>query len=307
MKSVISRFSKKARSNSLAWRYLYNLAPTLAYRANRPQMAGESLRVLSELNRNGVAMTTVDALPGSVDLFDELDSDVRRIEQEIEPKIQSARAEAGDEDAVGRKTFVLPLLGDKPALDPEWIYARFALQKPVLDIANAYMGMYTRLRHYNVWHTFAAQAQPRESQLWHRDREDRLILKMFVYLSDVTEDAGPLTYVPGSHMKGNLKREPAYFLEGVVRRSTDEQMSEVAPKDKWIKCTGAKGTIVFADTRGYHKGGLARQRDRLMYLCMFTSPASQSQELLARTSDLIPSNQKDLAFALASARRGAWV
>jgi hypothetical protein len=45
-------------------------------------------------------------------------------------------------------------------------------------------------------------------------------------------------------------------------------------------CTGKKGTIIFADTRGFHKGGEARTRDRLMYNAMYTSPASESRSLI---------------------------
>ena len=57
-------------------------------------------------------------------------------------------------------------------------------------------------------------------------------------------------------------------------------MDQVIPKKDWIIGTGAKGTIIFADTRGFHKGGDARKGDRLMYTCMYTSPASDSKRLL---------------------------
>ena len=32
----------------------------------------------------------------------------------------------------------------------------------------------------------------------------------------------------------------------------------------------------YADTNGYHRGGLARTGDRVMYTCMYTSRASES-------------------------------
>jgi hypothetical protein len=158
--------------------------------------------------------------------------------------------------------------------------------------------MYTRLRYYNVWHTFATTGEARESQLWHRDREDFKILKVFVYLSDVDEGAGALTYARGSQRSRGLKSNPECFVEGGVKRSKDEQMAAVVPPERWVQAKGPTGTIVFADTSGYHKGGLARERDRLMYVCMFTSPSSQSKELFRRCGEPARSADKALTFAL---------
>jgi len=50
-------------------------------------------------------------------------------------------------------------------------------------------------------------------------------------------------------------------------------MAEVVPRDRWIQATGPAGTIIFADTRGYHCGGRSTQRDRVMAINMFTSSA----------------------------------
>jgi hypothetical protein len=220
------------------------------------------------------------------------------MENEHAPMIESARRKVNDSSDPGKKSFIFHLLGENPLLDPDSVFARLALQQSVLRIANSYFGMLTRLRYYNVWHTFTTQTEARESQLWHRDREDYLILKVFVYLSDVDEGAGPFVYAAGTHLKGSVRREPAFSLEGNVKRSDDSQMAAVVPADRWVRCTGPRGTIVFADTRGYHKGGLARETDRVMYTCMFTSQASQSQEFLRRPETIAYPKGKDLAFAL---------
>jgi len=158
--------------------------------------------------------------------------------------------------------------------------------------------MFTRLRYYNIWHTLATSGAPRESQLWHRDREDFLIMKVFIYLVDVGDEAGPFTYALGTHPKGALRREPEFGLEGHVRRSTDDQMAAVVPASRWLTARGSRGTVVFADTRGYHKGGLARGRDRVMYTCMFTSRVSQSRELFDRSRPVAPAADPAAAFAV---------
>jgi hypothetical protein len=61
---------------------------------------------------------------------------------------------------------------------------------------------------------------------------------------------------------------------------------------------GPKGTVVLADTRGYHKAVLARDRDRILYNCMFTSQASPFPECFERKTPIRISSDRALAFAL---------
>ena len=300
--SFLRQFVRASRNFELTWRYGFNFAPTISYKFAPHSITKEAERVLRELNSRGIAMTSVNSLLQDSSIFQELNEKVEELERERNGELATRRAAANNAD-IGQKTFNVEMLGSNPSLDPDSVYARFALQQPILQIANAYFGMYTRLRYYNVWHTFATTAQPRESQLWHYDREDHFIFKVFVYLSDVSQDAGPFTYAPGSHLKKGLADQPKYFVEGGVRRSNDDQMAEVVPREHWINATGPRGTIVFADTRGYHKGGLARTNDRLMYLCMFTSPASESQELFQVRNKLEPQRDRAMSYALSHALR----
>jgi hypothetical protein len=296
----LRRLARAGRHFEPTWRYGFNLAPSLLYRFENHVLSAGVTKVLSDLNRNGVAITSVGELLESGSCFQELSRSVEELEDARARDILAARDRSDETDSVGQKTFNVELLGPRPVLDPDNVYARFALQRPILQIANAYFQMYTRLRYFNVWRTFATTTEARESQLWHRDREDHYILKVFVYLSEVDDGAGPFTYAAGSHSKGSLRVLPEYFTEGNVRRSRDEQMARAVPREKWIKCTGPVGTIVFADTHGFHKGGLARERDRLMYICMFTSGASQSVELFESCGKVIAQSDRALQFALSS-------
>lgn len=280
------------------WRYGFNIKSTLSYMFDRHPLTGEAARVLDELNRNGIATTSADKLLPNNSSFTELCREVARLESELADKIELARI-AANQDTESLKTFLFKLLGEKPILDPQSVYAQFALQENVLQIANAYFDMYTQLRYYNIWHTLASNSPARESQLWHRDREDHLILKLFIYFSDVDDGAGPFTYAPGTHRKGTIRREPETFVEKGVHRWNDEEMNAVVPSEKWIKAVGKRGDIIFADTRGCHKGGLARINDRILYTCLFTSPTSQVSELFERPDHLTLPTDKAQALALA--------
>ena len=304
MMKALRQIARAARRNELAWRYLFNLSPTIAYTRGQPRLAGEQARVLAELKENGIALTTVDKLLGHASLYSELLSEVDALEQEQAEEISRARSLTNTPDGTGKKTFLLELLGDVPVLDPESVYTRFALQKEILEIANGYFGMFTSLRHYNVWRTFASQGEARQSQLWHIDREDHYVLKMFLYLSAVDEGAGPFTYAPGTHPRGRVRRQPAYSMEGHIKRSTDAQMAEVIPPESWIKGVGPKGTILFADTRGFHKGGESRTQDRLLFNCMYVSPSCQAREFFQRVP-VPPSQDPARSVALAPPPRRA--
>ena len=293
---------RAARHYGPTWRYMFNLSPTLSYHLRRTTLEGEAARVLHTLDRDGVAMTSAEALLGPGSCYGELCGAVESFQALSATEITRAQAGADDPQAIGRKTFILEYLGRNPQFDPMSVYARFALEKNILDVANAYLGMRSRLRCYNVWHTFPTSVAPRESQLWHRDREDYLIVKVFLYLSEVDEGAGPFTYACGSHPKGASQGEAEYLLEGNVRRSTDAQMAKVIPPEQWFKGVGPKGTIIFADTRGYHRGGLARERERVMYTAMFTSPASQSEEFMTAGPSFSLSLNRDQAFAIGGRR-----
>lgn len=300
----LKRFIRACQNSEFIWRYVDNWRPSIRYRLYRPSIGGESLRVLRELNRNGIAMTSVDALLGPNSDYQELKQAVEDLEKKLADQIGAARAEA--EGSKNGKNFIFSLLGACPLLDANSIFVRFGLQRSILQIANAYLGIYSRLRYYNVWHTFRSQIPPRRSQLWHCDQDDRYIFKVFVYLSEVTEGAGPLAYVPGSHAKGSLLQKPAGFLEeGHSQvRSSDAQMIEIVSESQWIRAVGPPGTIIFADTHGYHKGGLGRQQDRIMYLCMFTSQASKVRDLFARPREVPFTDDRERRFALTGEGEG---
>jgi hypothetical protein len=298
---ALQRVARAGRNWEPAWRYLFNFAPTVKYKVGGRTPLGEAGRVLRTLNQNGVAVTSAEKLLGSSTLFHELATAVDGAERRMARAIEEARQAAMAPRDAGsvQKEFIYQLLGERPTLDLNDIFLRFAIEGPLLAIANGYFGMYTRLRSYNVWHTFTTHGAARSSQLWHADRDDlHYVLKVFVNLSDVDEGSGPFTYAPGTHGKGTRRTPPAHmFKEGNTTRSSDEQMAAIVPPGEWVTSIGPKGTIVLADTRGYHKGGLARDRDRIMYTCMFTS-STALLELFDRPADFQVPTDTAQAFAV---------
>lgn len=271
MKETLKKIKNACLQSEFKWR-LSNFTSWASYSLNRPRLHEEALRVLWDLDRDGIAATTVEKFFPDLSLWKELQEKTASLEAGKSKEIAEARANA---EKLGQsKSFIFQLLGENPAFDASDICSRFVFHESIKGLADAYMGLRTVLKFYNIWHTFKIEGEPRRSQLWHQDPEDHFIFRVFAYMSDVDEGAGPLMYVAGSHPKGR-KIQPEYFKEPGhgAKRSTDEQMKKVAPESRWIKAVGPAGTLIFADTRGYHKGGLARTKDRIVYNAMFTSPS----------------------------------
>lgn len=263
---------RAANRTAPTWRYGVNLAPTLRWRRSQRPLDTEGARVLADLDRDGIAVTDLDALVGPAAAAALLDgADRARADHAARVDAARARLTAPDEGDAIQKPFVVEVLGS-PAPEPAGPLAAFALDPRLLDIVHAYYGMHVRWRYQEVWHTFVTDRPPVQSQLWHRDPEDRQILKVFVALEDVDDGAGPFNYAPGTHAKGTVRGRPAAVTEdGATPRSDDAQMGEVVPPDRWVRATGRRGTVVLADTRGFHKGGHATERERVLLVTQYLS------------------------------------
>ena len=94
--------------------------------------------------------------------------------------------------------------GSKPAFSIDSPWLRIAASELLLDVVNSYRERLTRLFYLDNWFTvpYPGAGQRVASQRWHRDPEDEHIVKVFVYFSDVDEEAGPFEYVRGSSAGG---------------------------------------------------------------------------------------------------------
>src|ERR687883_119706 len=92
------------------------------------------------------------------------------------------------------------------------------LEPQVVALANAYVGMRSYLRGLEMWRNLPTEEPPKLSQLWHRDWDDVVNLKLFVYLSEVTDESGPFTFAPGTQPAGPRQLD-------VQDRLSDDEMA----------------------------------------------------------------------------------
>ena len=228
-------------------------------RAYSPESLGASTRGLAEqLRTDGVLITDADAVFGDANLFGAAADEARRLYEQPRERTQA--------DAGSKATFLTKLAtGSYPGDHP---FVSLALHPSALAIANAYLKLRSTLRSLDLWLTEPTPGPAIQTQLWHRDADDVMNVKMFVYFTDVTRAAGPLCYAPGTHPLGQRRELPERDEQA---RSTDEQLTAIVPERDWIFCEGRPRTVVFADTCGYHKQVKPEGAERLLLVAHYVS------------------------------------
>ena len=137
-------------------------------------------------------------------------------------------------------------------------------------LAEAYLDAKPVLDTVNMWWTTAYSSRPdaAAAQLYHFDMDHVRWLKFFVYLTDMTPEAGPHCFVARSHRSGIIPRK--FLSEGYARLS-DADIAESFPARDVLEFLGMRGTIIVEDTRGLHKGKPALRGDRLMFELEFSN------------------------------------
>jgi len=281
------------------WRYVFNLGPTLEHRRHPPVLGEAARAVLDRLRVDGAASTTLEELTGDATLLPRLQELARALEAEQAERLEERRRQMMDGTFPGHKDYVVFLLGRHPTIDPESVLAQVALHGQLKGIADAYFGLRTAVADINLWRTFASNRPPRSSQLWHRDlQQDHHVLKLFVHLEDVVEGGGPFSYALGTHTRRQREPLPEARHDGMTLRSHDDELAEVVPRERWRAFTGPAGSVVFADTIGYHRGGWATTTPRLLYQALYASQASTRDYQLRLPPGVDPKPwEKDLLLA----------
>jgi hypothetical protein len=219
-----------------------------------PLLAG----IVERLHRDGVAITEVETVFGDRSLYERARA---RAEELYRQPRKRDEAEAGS-----KATFLTKLATGSFQIDDP--FATLALHPSALVVANGYLELRSTLRALDLWLTEPTPGPAIQTQLWHRDADDVVNVKMFVYFTDVTRGAGPLCYAPGTHPLGDKRRLPEHDDQG---RSTDEELSAIVPERDWVYCEGKPGTVVFADTCGYHKQVKPESDERMLLVSHYVS------------------------------------
>jgi hypothetical protein len=224
------------------------------------------------------------------DRWDALQEAAARFVAESEEGL--AREAAGDESGLRRtgKEFVVRRHAYGVTIDLQDPWLSVAADRRLLDLANAYLDLWSKLEYVDFWYTapVTGDAERRGSQRWHRDYDDRYLLKVFVYLTDVLDEgSGPFQYVPGSQPGGRYDQEWPWYPMSPSYPPQAELTVELDAAAKTL--TGPKGTMFLCNTSGFHRGGYVTETPRVLATATYCSPASLAA-LTERNYSVAPAN-----------------
>jgi Phytanoyl-CoA dioxygenase (PhyH) len=253
-------------------RVLANRSSRRHFAGSAPELDDVQQRIVAELDADGYCVVPFSELIPEAEAWQAIERQASAFVADTEAAL------AGDREALrvrAGKEFVVRLQSygvDLDLADP-W-FATCASHR-LLDIANTYLGLWSKLEYVDLWYSVPqpADADRKASQRWHRDFNDQHLLKAFLYLVDVDEGTGPFEYVPGSAPGGRYADAWPWRPLG-DNYPPDGELEKRIPEDGIRTFTAPKGTLVFCNTSGFHRGGFATDRPRVLATVTFSSPAS---------------------------------
>lgn len=163
--------------------------------------------------------------------------------------------------------------------------ARWGEEPALLAIVERYLGRTPTFQGVHLRRDFA-NPRPVTTELWHKDLEDRRMLKAIIYLEDVDDAVGPFEYIPRSTMTPaaalrvhlNTTRSDAMGID-------DATMEAIVPRDRWQRCNGPANSVVLMDPVGVFHHGKPRTRDRAALFFVYTSDRPLRPELCRQYRD----------------------
>lgn len=255
-----------------------------------PALSATSARIVADLKAHGIAFAALDEF----------------FPNGMLPKIQTAFNGYLDTFNREREAKGGKLKGKEIVIDTIHKAHHFTANDLVSDylgdpqfaaIAAQYMQMVPRYVGSSFWHTKPAPTGERVySQLWHRDYNDRRLVKIFLYLNDVGSKNGYFEYVTRTHVGSDLgtvfdKIGPDGYRSYPDQAAVDETFAKcpvvdfasLSPSQRsgadapWAKertrilCTAPAGSLIFCDTFGIHRGGFIQEGYRDLIMATFST------------------------------------
>jgi hypothetical protein len=240
-------------------------ARTLAHHLRRPPLRAADAAILRELVADGGCTTSLAALDYPTN--DELWAGV----EDLLPTLPHASTHVPSGDPLaGRSTTLHCFSIDPPELAvrvPEVLL--WGLEERLLDLVESYLGVPPAFTTVHLRKDIGGGAQV-GTRFWHIDTEDRRVIRVLVYLSDVTADTGPFEYIP------RPQTEACTALHERALRSDgdpvfDDEMRAHVPESEWKACVGPAGTVVIADNAAVYHHGKVHDAERTVLIYTYTS------------------------------------
>jgi len=149
------------------------------------------------------------------------------------------------------------------------LYLSILFENNLLDLVKSYLGDYCTLQNVMFMHSENNSFEANRSQQLHIDGDVADQIKIFIHLSDVDNNSGPLCGFSKNDSKIIFKNAMnKKYLNYISAKLSDEMIDQKIFDDRLVKFTGSKKTATLLDTsRCFHYGSRpgAKPRYILMY------------------------------------------
>jgi hypothetical protein len=241
---------------SLLYRARAALNPT------KPRVDLRDEALLSDLRRNAITVSAVDWFsPGFA-------VEMRRVANAVIAHMPGRSGLSLTQNPLFVRSSDLHCLSADPpqiaVLAPELLL--FGLNERLLRLAAAYLRVPVALSSVHLRRDFGTGAQV-GTRLWHLDTEDARVIRLLVYLTDVSAETGPFEFIPKCHAP-RLRDLRARARQSAGHEPiSDTELSEHVAAAHWAQVSGPAGTLLLADTATlFHHGKVHRsERDSVIY------------------------------------------
>lgn len=218
------------------------------YRPHLPQLSAEDTHIVSTLEQEGIYLTSLAelGLPHTKRLVNEL--------RLLQPHLYIlSNLKNWREGIPGLRKFVHTEI------------MLWGLGARLLDIVENYIGL-PLLFHGVDLRRDAADSPLTDARHWHRDIDDERMIKVIIYLNNVSQIGGPYEYIPYSYTADLT--QALNYTSGFV---SDEAISAIVPPQKWQTCTAKAGSIIITDPCNVFHRAKPAQRNRYSITFGYTS------------------------------------
>jgi hypothetical protein len=246
-----ARLTKKARL--LSTRASHGLGSMAARLIAASRPTPYEAQVIADLKTEGVHVTSIERLLPDRGLHAEIARAGAFIDHQS-PRDNGADWVAG---ASSVDLSAESLIGRFPG-----IYL-LGLDERVLRLARLYLHLPVAYHGAVVRHSLVDRGYlgPR---IWHQDAEDLHVLRMVIYLNDVSPGGGPFEYIPRSC--------PVRYKHVPNMKLTSDVMQKILPSERWKQIYGQTGTVVLCDSaKTFHHESLQTERTRTVVMIGYSS------------------------------------
>ncbi|MFW6359706.1 MAG: hypothetical protein ACOC0N_10915 [Chroococcales cyanobacterium] len=241
------------------------------YSRQLPLLSESDQNLVNQLKQEGVVMTSLEelAIPSTPQLL--------RAANALLPDLEITEfTTAPSKNKQHAFSHSIPVNPSKIAKQyPEMFL--WGLEDRILNILERYVGIPVACHGINMRRDIA-NSQQIGTRYWHIDGEDRTVVKILIYISDVDETCGPFEYIPKS-------LTPSYkAFKSVNYTVSDSEMANVVPPNQWRTCTGKAGTVIFVDTGQVFHHGKVPEKERTAIFFAYTSQRPKRPDLCQSSS-----------------------